>query len=179
METGDQKLEKTNYLKKLILLLLISNFSLLISSCGFKPMYGNGALSDPNSQLQSIAIANIPDRNGQMLRNTLIDRLQAGGQTAPTKYRLEITDLKETIRDLDITIRSDTTREQMKLSAMMKLVDVTTGEAIVQKDLSARGSYNILESEYTSRISRQDLRRDLIEKLAHQAERYITMELAQ
>ena len=154
---------------------------LLLSACGFKPMYGThseSTLSTTGSALSQIQIANIPDRNGQILRNTLVDRMNPSGLATNPQYRLEVTDLEESVRDLDITIRSDTTRQQMKLTADMKLIDVVTNEIVLEKDLTARGSYNILESEYTSRVSRQDLRNDLLKKIAIQAERYISLHLS-
>ncbi len=130
-------------------------------------MYGeNAATKVTSTELASIDIANIPNRDGQMLRNELVDYLQPAGTPAAPRYKLEVLKLSEELRDLDVTVRSDTTREQMKLSAIMKLTDLETGKVVLRKDLSARGSYNILESEYTSLVSRQDLRKDLIERLA-------------
>lgn len=158
--------------KYLLLIPLVS----FLTSCGFAPMYGEHAAHKVTAtELTSIKIANIPDRSGQMLRNELVDYLQPSGAPASPLYRLDVTNLREEIRDLDVTVLSDTTREQMKLTALMELTDLSTGEVVLRKSLSARGSYNILESEYTSRISRQDLRKDLIEKLASQTSRYISL----
>ena len=110
-----------------------------------------------------------------MLRNELVDILQPSGASATPRFLLDIKNFREDIRDLDITVLSDTTREQMKISGKLVLTDINSGEIVLEKILSARGSYNILESEYTSRVSRQDLRRDLIEKIASQTQRYIAL----
>ncbi len=141
-------------------------------------MYGQSTLASHASHLASIEISNIPDRSGQILRNDLVDRLSPSGLPVNPQYRLDITNLQEEIRDLDITIRSDTTREQMKITADMKLVDLATNQPVLMKTLSARGSYNILENEYTSRVSQQDLRNDLLEKIALQVERYTSLHLS-
>ncbi len=153
---------------------------LFVSACGFTPMYakGGGQTTTTTQQLASIEIANIPDRSGQMLRNNLVDRLTPRGVISAPKYKLDFVQMKESVRDLDITVRSDTTREQMKLSGTLTLTDLDTGEIVLTKPLSVRGSYNILESEYTSRVSRQDLRQDLLEKLSLQIERAVTLYLS-
>ena len=162
-------------------LLLLSTFFLL-TACGFQPMYANNPVSETVSVttgFSEVEIGNIPDRNGQILRNRLVDRMQPYGLTTQAVYKLNVTNLRESIRDLDITIRSDTTREQMKITADMELINLETGEVLLQKDLSARGSYNILENEYTSRVSKQDLREDLLIKISTQIERYIALYLSQ
>ena len=147
-----------------------------LAACGFKPMYGeNAAAKVTSTELAQIKIANLPDRSGQMLRNELVDILQPSGASATPRFLLDIKNFREDIRDLDITVLSDTTREQMKISGKLVLTDINSGEIVLEKILSARGSYNILESEYTSRVSRQDLRRDLIEKIASQTQRYIAL----
>ena len=46
-----------------------------LTACGFTPIYGKSANSESvRSTLAQIDIALIPDRDGQMLRNLLMDR---------------------------------------------------------------------------------------------------------
>lgn len=162
------------------LLFVVLMASFFLSACGFTPIYATsssatapqGALS---SVMQQIEIANIPDRSGQILRNALVDRLNAQGTPSAPGYRLEISNLSETVRDMDVTIRSDATREQMKLTAALALRDLETQQIVMTKKLSATGSYNILEGEYTTRVSRQNLRESLLTRLSEQAERSVIL----
>ncbi|MCB9963348.1 MAG: hypothetical protein H6857_00180 [Rhodospirillales bacterium] len=160
------------------LLFVVLMASFFLSACGFTPIYatsGTASQSSLSSVVQQIEISNIPDRSGQFLRNALVDRLNAQGTPSAPAYRLEISDLSETVRDMDVTIRSDATREQMKLSANLALRDLETQQIVMTKKLSATGSYNILEGEYTTRVSRQNLRESLLTRLSEQAERSVML----
>ena len=59
-------------------ILLTSVACLAVVSCGFTPMYGtafqDGAVVDVRKELAHIEISNVKDREGQYLRNALIDR---------------------------------------------------------------------------------------------------------
>ena len=67
---------------------------------------------------------NIPDREGQILRNHLIDRFHRNGIIQPYRYILDATPIEESIRDLDITKTSDSTRAQLRLKTTITLRDV-------------------------------------------------------
>lgn len=89
---------------------------------------GEGAQSSSiQSDFGQVAIENIPDRDGQYLRNALIDRFYQNGRPAQPKYKLTVQTIRETTTDLDITKSSDATRGQLKLNTAMALVDVATG----------------------------------------------------
>ena len=168
-------------IRAMVLAMMILAQGAALSACGFKPMYGqnSGAAVSTTTAFKTVDIVNIPDRNGQMLRNNLVDRMTPRGASSAPVYKLNVINLQESIRGLDVTVRSDTTREQMKISGTLVFTDVASGEILMEKPLSVRGSYNILESEYTSRVSRQDLREDLIEKLARQIERSVAVYLTE
>lgn len=166
------------YKKHFFFFLIISNLSLLISGCGFTPMYATSPDAYHPASLTQIEIANISDRSGQFLRNELVDRLNASGTPGSPLYRLDMQDLSEKTRDLDVTVRSDSTREQMKLGVRLLLTDLQSGDVILDKKLSAAGSYNVLEREYATRIARQSLRETLLRKLAEQTERAIALALS-
>ena len=58
----------------------------------------------------------------------------------------------------------------MRLKADLELRDKITGEVLLQRRLSATASYNVLESEFATRISRQEGRDTALLTLASQIE---------
>ena len=142
-------------------------------ACGFRPVYGTragGADNPAQAAFQHIQIANIPDRDGQILRNALIDRFYRDGRPADARYTLFITPLSEQIRDLDITKTADSTRGQLRLSSNLRLTDRQTGQILVQRPILAITSYNILGSEFTNRVAEDSARRNAITELVRQVE---------
>lgn len=159
-------------MKKLFLIPL-----LLLTACGFSPVYGTYGQSAvaTESQLQNITIGNIPDYEGQYLRNALIDRFHRNGTPQTTLYTLTFTPITETKRDLDVTIDSDTTRAQLTLSTTITLKNNTTGANILTQSLRSTASYNVLGSEYTNKVSEDTTRRNVLDDLARQVERELSL----
>lgn len=154
---------------------------LFLSACGFEPLYGTTRFAQPSAaqasteaQLATIAINNIPDREGQILRNLLIDRFYQQGRVQNPAYTLEIEKLKQTNTDLDITKESDATRAQLRVETTMRLVDAG-GQILLTRRVSSVGSYNILTSEFATRVSEDNTRKNLLEDLAARIELQISL----
>lgn len=155
---------------------------LCLSSCGFTPMYGNLSGDPQDTQqvretLSTVEIANIPDAEGQYLRNLLIDRFYKDGYPDSARYRLSVGAIQESIVDLDITKTSDATRGQMRITTAMNLIDINTGEAVLTRNLRSINSYNILNSEFTNRVSKENTRKNALEDIAQQIEQQIVLYL--
>lgn len=163
-------------------LLLIATAGLALTACGFEPMYGSGATlksGDENIQsvLAQVEIDNIPDRSGQILRNNLIDRFYRNGRPASPDYVLKVSGIQETVIDLDITEESDATRSQLRLNTTMQLVEKSTGEIVLSRNLSSVSSYNVLVSEFATRVSENNTRETVLNDLARQIELQIGLYL--
>lgn len=159
------------------LLLLIS--SLFLPSCGFHPQYGVNKYTSHGAEehLALVHIEGIPDREGQYLRNALIDRFYRDGRPDKVAYMLNVEDIKESLIDLDITKDSDSTRGQLRLSTRMKLHKATSGELLLDRNLHAVTSYNILGSEFANRVAEQNARENALDDLAGQIELQIVLYL--
>lgn len=156
-------------------LILIAALALL-SACGFSPLYGKKGVMESNAAtLSQVRIDNIPDRQGQYLRNALMDRFYRNGRPADPRYVLHVGPLKETLTDLDITKSSSATRAQMRIDATIKLVDHRGGETIMSRNLVAITSYNILQSRFTTRVSEESARQAALDELAGQIERNLAL----
>ena len=153
---------------------------LIVSACGFSPVYGTlGHDKDFGTEdlLALVAIDNIPDREGQFLRNELIDRFYRTERPSNPQYRLIVSNLTERLRDLDITESSDSTRAQLRIQAQVKLIDSITGETLMQRTLHSASSYNKLGSEFATRASEQSTRENVLSALAQRIETQITLYL--
>jgi LPS-assembly lipoprotein len=154
--------------------ILISAAALSLSGCGFQPMYGNySATATQNttpSSLSQVAIDIIPDREGQLLRNNLIDRLYKNGYPTTPIATLQIKKLDEVKTELDLTKSSEATRAQLRLTTVMQLIDATTGKIVINKTVKTVTSYNILESEFATRVTEDSARQNAINDLARQIE---------
>ena len=142
-------------------------------------MYGKNKYTHTGveEKLAQIDIGNIPNREGQYLRNALIDRFYRDGRPQSVLYTLAIAHIDEDLIDLDITKSSDATRGQLRLDAVMKLKDNKTGETVLSRKLHAITSYNILNDEFSTRVSEDNARINALDDLARQAEMQINLYL--
>ena len=153
--------------------LLVSGFCFLVSACGFSPVYKQSNTVAP--QFQSIDIALIPDREGQYLRNELIDVLNANGEAVNARYKLLVDPIQERQVDLDITRASAATRTQLRLNSAMRLQDMQTGEIVLTRPLQVVTSTNILASEFANRVSESDARFNALDEMADQIQRHLAL----
>lgn len=130
----------------------------LLSACGFQPVYGTRSLDTgvaPGVALTNVAVDPIPDREGQVLRNKLIDRMYVEGRPADPAYRLSI---RLTAQEEDLGIRQDATatRARLRLVASYELIDTKTGQPVYRSFSRSIVSYNLLEAQYATLVSEQD-----------------------
>jgi LPS-assembly lipoprotein len=158
---------------------LLSAFMLLtLAACGFSPMYGSGAGSNGLSGtagMDQVGIALIPDETGVYLRNILIDRFYQDGYPSAPRYALKIQTIQKTINDLDITVDSESTRRQIKMATSFTLVDSQTSTSVLSRNVTALTSYNVLGSQFTTRISEADAREAALADLARQIETQVVL----
>lgn len=150
---------------------------LTLTACGFHPVYGVNKYTSVGveTHLAQINIGNIPNREGQYLRNALIDYFYRAGRPTDARYTLTIKEIKETSRDLDITIDSDATRGQLILSTNINLTDKQTGKSVLSRQVRSIASYNILASEFTNRVSEQSTRENALNDIARQIEEQLAL----
>lgn len=155
---------------------LIGGIACALSSCGFSPMYGTHARAPAASgataeaALADVSISNIPDRNGVLLRNALIDRFYQHGYPSAPRYTLTIEKVSEVKRELDLTKSSEATRSQLVISTKFKFFDNNSPTPLLERSLTSTNSYNILESEFSTRVTEDSARVSGMNDLARQIE---------
>ncbi len=155
----------------------VLSFLLVLGACGFQPLHGYAFVKGENNfaGFQNIEISNIPDSEGQYLRNALIDKFYREGWPVQPEYVLVVAPITETKRALDITIQSDTTREQLRLDTSVALTIKESGSVLMQRNLYALSSFNVLENEFATRISENSSRENALDDLARQIELQIAL----
>ena len=155
-------------------LLSLAIFSLLTpSGCGFEPLYGSKPTNSEKEEIidnmSKISIAIIPDRDGQKLRNLLIDRLYQNGYPQSPNFILNVASIAESMAELDITKSADATRGQLRLQTTMQLSDGSQ-KILLTRNIQTIATYNILGSEFATRVSADNARNNGIQDLARQIE---------
>jgi len=145
--------------------------ALILSSCGFEPMYGthSAATEAIDTALPNLDISNIPDRDGQYLRNLLIDRLYTHGRPEDALYTVTFSRLTEAISNLGIDKQATATRAQIQILTHMELIDKSTGKPVLQRDLKVVGAYNLLDDQLSTLMSKQNVIDSVLQELRDDA----------
>ena len=153
----------------------------LLTGCGFNALYSDhpgGAAEGPQSQLEKIYVGNIPDRDGQILRNNLLDRFYMQGAPEHAPYYLVVSPLQIYVTGQAISVTSDATRAELRITSRFSLSDRKSGCVLLRRDLLSVNSYNILASEYTTLVSRQAVEENELNELAQQIETQLALYFA-
>lgn len=141
----------------------ITALLILVAACGFSPVYGTKSVSQSFS---NIDVAIIPNREGQMLRNHLIDVLYGSGYPARPDYQLIISPIKENIFEIGIDRDDEASRAQLRLSANMKLRDLNDNKVVLNRTVRTTTGYNILVGQFTTYITENDAREQSLKALS-------------
>ena len=152
--------------------------TLLLTACGFEPVYGTHTAARPTiDSLNQVAIDNIPDRKGQMLRNDLIDRMYSKGRPAKPLYHLTVK-LNGTLQDLGIQANATSTRSLLDLTATYTL-SATNGKDLLSGTAHSISSFNKLSDQYGSLIADESAYERTIKEVSEQIVNRISLFLAE
>lgn len=114
---------------------------LLLQCCTIRPLYN--LTDDSVLKLQTIKIAQIPDRLGQQLRNRLSYRLQSNDNTFTESHYLLTITLSDTRSEL--SFRKDFTprRAELEIIASFKLEDVKRGTIVYESSSIGYNAYSV------------------------------------
>jgi LPS-assembly lipoprotein len=135
----------------------------LLSACGFTPLYSKAGGGSATARLGQIHIAPVSDtsgdaysrdyyrqgrttRLGQLFQDGL-ERQMAGGHTAP--YRLQVT-IEERINGLGIRPDESFTRQRISLIARYELIDVSQNKPLYRGEAKSEIGVDRVASEYAT-----------------------------
>lgn len=146
--------------------LLLLAAVLALPSCGLQPLYSAGSSGPVAQGLSQVAVPPIAGRSGWLMRNALTDRLgAANGSTASTRYRLDVR-LDDQLESLGILSDDTISRERRILRARYQLVDVATGEIVLDATAGSDAGIDVVESDYATIAAEQRALENLADEVA-------------
>ena len=144
--------------------LLASLALLTLTACGLQPMYAGGGNGAVARGLAAVDVPAIPGRAGWLVRNELVDRLGAAGD-APARYRLDVR-LDDQLEGLGILGDDTVSRERRTLRARYQLVDVASGEILLDATAGSDAGIDVVSSEYAVIAAEQTALENLSREVA-------------
>ena len=139
---------------------------LLLPSCGLHPLYAGGTGSTAAATLRSVQVGPISGQSGWLVRNKLVDRLGAAGQSAPA-FRLDVT-LDDNITSFGLRRDQAATQERRTLRARYQLVNMANGMVVLDATAGSDASIDIVSSEYATVAAEQTALEQLADEVADQ-----------
>ena len=139
--------------------------ALLLGACELQPMYAGGASGHVASSLRAVQVAPIPERAGWLVRNALVDRL--GGEASEPRFRLEV-ELDDDLTAFGIRGDSAVTRERRTLRARYRLVDLATGQVVLDATAGSDAGIDVVSSDYATVAAEQTAQERLALVIADQ-----------
>lgn len=128
---------------------LFAAFALLaLGGCGFTPLYGGDLGQSTSARLDMVAVQNIPERTGQMLRISLETHLHADGAPTAEVYALNVAYVINTTA-IGIQQDSSATRNRMNAVATWSLTPIgNPGKPLMTGTATAQDAANIIDQQY-------------------------------
>jgi LPS-assembly lipoprotein len=150
-------------MKRLAALLL----PLGLAGCGLHPLYSEGTRGGVAHQLAEVEVGQIGGQSGWLMRNALVERIGAGGQTTP-RYRLEV-DLSDQLSALGIRADNTVTRERRILRARFRLVtNDAAATTVLDASAGSDAGIDVVRSDYSNVAAEQTALENLVSDVADQ-----------
>jgi len=121
---------------------------LFVAACGFEPLYYSTQSSrNPGPLLTTVKINAIADREGQTLRNNLVEKLNPQGEPENPRYTLSVK-LTEAQKDLGIESDTSATFSRLQVSGSFALRNLETGNTVFRGISQSSVSFNVVDSPY-------------------------------
>lgn len=144
--------------------------------CGFRPMYGQradpaatgGTTSPIAVDLTTVAVAPIPDRSGQLLRNKLERLLDPAALASVDHHYTLNVHLKEKIDTYAVERTGFASRATLEATVKYTLQEDATGNQILSGSTRAISGYNLLDNDFSTVVGADDARNRAIDQVAYQ-----------
>ena len=123
--------------------------ALPLSACGLTPMYAGGGSGPVAQGLAAVEVAPIEGRAGWLVRNALTDRLAQSGSAQSAQYRLDVL-LDDRLEGLGLLGDDTIGRERRTLRARYQLVELASGEIVLDATSGSDAGIDVVSSEYAT-----------------------------
>jgi LPS-assembly lipoprotein len=146
--------------------LLIGLAAASLAGCGFHPLYSGRLAGEYDPELAAIKVAPIPDRQGQILAESLREKLNPRGVSIPVRYVLTVS-LDVTRSDFGIQRDATSTRGEINVRALYTLDPATGASQTLYAGRSRSvSSFNVLNDGYATQVAAEDARDRALKDLA-------------
>ena len=121
--------------------------ALALSACGLQPMYAGGSSGAVARGLAAVEVPPIEGKAGWLMRNALVDRLGTSGGGA--RYRLDVR-LDDRLEGLGLLSNDAVGRERRTLRARYQLVDLSSGDILLDASAGSDAGIDVVSSEYAT-----------------------------
>lgn len=139
--------------------------AVLLSGCGLTPMYAGGGSGAVARGLADVQVSAIEGRAGWLVRNALVDQLGAAKAGGTPKYRLDVR-LDDKLEGLALLSDDTISRERRTLRARYQLVDVTSGEIVLDATAASDAGIDVVSSDYATIAAEQTALENLSKDVA-------------
>ncbi|GGD36734.1 LPS assembly lipoprotein LptE [Croceicoccus pelagius] len=153
---------------------LVLPLALMLSACGLSPMYAGGGDGQVATGLSSVSVSAIPGQQGWLMRDALNDRL--GSASASPRYRLDVR-LDDQLEGLGLLSDDTIGRERRTLRARYRLVDLATGETVLDATAGADAGIDVVSSEYATIAAEQTALENLTVEVANRIVTSVALKL--
>jgi LPS-assembly lipoprotein len=122
---------------------------LALSGCGLSPMYSGGGHGAVAQGLAAVEVPPIEGKAGWLMRNALNDRLGQSGAKGAARYRLDVV-LDDKLEGLGLISDDTVGRERRTLRARYQLVDLASGEILLDASAGSDAGIDVVSSEYAT-----------------------------
>lgn len=146
-----------------------------LSGCGFAPLYGGARGQAASAGLESVYVQNIPERTGQILRETLQQQLHTQGQPVTEHYTLSVSySIMQTGEGVQAD--SSTSRTRFNAHAAWSLSPIGhPSKTLISGNATAMDALNIIDQQYFA----ANLETETVnQQLANEISAQITTQLA-
>ena len=137
-----------------------------LSGCGLQPLYASGNQLSMETSLAQVHVPAIPGQAGWLMRNALTDRLGSGGDGL-TRYTLNVR-LDDQLEGLGLLGDDTISRERRTVRARYSLVDLSTGEVLLDATAGSDAGIDVVSSEYATIAAEQTALENLTQQIADQ-----------
>ncbi len=128
---------------------------LALAACGFQPLYGRSGQTTAVAELQTIHVQETISRDGQILRNRLIERLNPRAIPAEVRYSLTL-EVAQTKVGLAIQADARITRYNLTMTAKYGLKRLSDNHVLINGHARVIGAYNVVDSEYATLVAEKN-----------------------
>ena len=119
-----------------------------LAGCGFAPLYGQSGSQAVADKLDTVAVQNIPERTGQILRLSLESQLHANGDPTQELYALNVT-FSIGLNGIGVQQDTSVTRNRFIANATWSLAPIGNPAApVATGTATTQDAENIIDQQY-------------------------------